>query len=71
MQASNDVAQNAVAVSSDGKPYHCGTLSYTKAGLFVLFAWLLWGDFCFTMMETVVPSIMPLKMKALGCLLLI
>ena len=67
MQASNDVAQNAVAVSSDGKPYHCGTLSYTKAGLFVLFAWLLWGDFCFTMMEAVVPSIMPLKMKALGC----
>ncbi len=67
MNISPPVTQNAVAVSSDGKPYHCGTLSYTKAGLFVLFAWLLWGDFCFTMMETVVPSIMPLKMKALGC----
>ena len=67
MNISPPVAQNTVAVSSDGKPYHCGTLSYTKAGLFVLFAWLLWGDFCFTMMEAVVPSIMPLKMKALGC----
>ena len=36
-------------------------------GLFVLFAWLLWGDFCFTMMEAVVPSILPLKLKGLGC----
>ncbi len=36
-------------------------------GLFILFAWLLWGDFCFTMMEAVVPSILPLKLKDLGC----
>ena len=47
--------------------YHCGTLTYTKAGLLALFAWLLWGDFCFTLMETVVPTILPLKLKALGC----
>jgi len=33
----------------------------------MLFAWLLWGDFCFTLMESVVPSILPLKLKALGC----
>lgn len=46
--------------------YRCGTLVYTKRGLVMLFAWLLWGDFCFTMMETVVPSIMPLKLRALG-----
>ena len=50
-----------------GKAYHCGTLTYTKVGLFALFAWLLWGDFCYTMMETVVPSILPLKLKSLGC----
>ena len=49
------------------KTFHCGTLTYTKMGLFVLFAWLLWGDFCFTMMEAVVPSILPLKLKGLGC----
>jgi len=49
------------------RTYHCGTLTYTKAGVFVLFAWLLWGDFCFTMMESVVPSILPLKLKGLGC----
>ena len=53
--------------SEKEKTYHCGTLTYTKVGLFVLFAWLLWGDFCFTMMEAVVPSILPLKLKDLGC----
>jgi len=47
--------------------YHCGTLSYTKIGLVSLFAWLLWGDFCFTLMESVVPSVLPLKLKDLGC----
>lgn len=31
-----------------------------------LFAWLLWGDFCFTIMEAVVPSIIPLKLQSLG-----
>ena len=30
------------------KVYRCGTLTYTKVGLFMMFAWLLWGDFCFT-----------------------
>jgi hypothetical protein len=49
------------------KTYHCGTLTYTKAGLFAVFAWLLWGDFCLTLMESVVPTILPLKLKALGC----
>lgn len=53
--------------SENVKTYHCGTLTYTKMSLTILFAWLLWGDFCFTLMETVVPSILPLKLKALGC----
>jgi len=46
--------------------YRVGTLSYTKAGLLVVGAWLLWGDFCLMLMETVVPSIIPLKLKSLG-----
>ncbi len=61
------VSPNTITVPPGGKTYHCGTLTYTKMGLFVLFAWLLWGDFCFTMMEAVVPSILPLKLKDLGC----
>lgn len=46
--------------------YHCGTLVYTKRGLMVLFCWLLWGEFCFNLMETIVPSIVPLKLQSLG-----
>ena len=53
-------------VGSEEKTYHCGTLSYTKKGLFVLIGWLLWGDFCVTLMDAVVPSIIPLKLNSLG-----
>ena len=67
MHVSPSVSQDIVTVQLGSKTYHCGTLTYTKMGLFVLFAWLLWGDFCFTMMEAVVPSILPLKLKDLGC----
>jgi maltose/moltooligosaccharide transporter len=49
------------------KPFRCGTLTYTKMGVTALFAWLLWGDFCFTVMEAVGPSVLPLKLKSLGC----
>lgn len=45
--------------------FRAGTLVYTRAGLAMTFVWLLWGDFCFTLMEQVIPSIMPLKLKAL------
>jgi hypothetical protein len=53
--------------SASAKTYRCGTLTYTKFGLAALFSWLLWGDFCYTMMESVVPSIVPLKLKDLNC----
>lgn len=59
----------AAPSTTDGKGsdrYKVGTLTYTKAGLVTLFAYLLWGDFCFTLMETVVPSVMPLKFSAIG-----
>ena len=49
---------------SGGKTFHCGTLTYTKVALAATFAWLLWGDFCFTLMESVVPTLLPLKLKA-------
>ena len=50
-----------------GKPAHtykCGTLRYTKVTLVTLFAWLLWGDFCFSLMEVVVPALVPLHLKS-------
>lgn len=33
--------------------FRVGTLLYSRAGLFMLFGWLLWGDFCFTLFETI------------------
>jgi MFS family permease len=48
------------------KQFSVGTLVYSRAGLAWLFTWLLWGDFCFTMMETVVPSIVPLRLRELN-----
>jgi len=47
-------------------PFRVGTLRYTHAGLISLFFWLLWGDFVFILMESVMPSIVPLKLHALG-----
>ena len=47
------------------KTFRAGSLTYTAAGLGLLFFWLLWGDFCFTLMETVWYSIVPLKIKEL------
>jgi maltose/moltooligosaccharide transporter len=49
---------------SDGL-YRVGTLTYTKAGLAMLCVWLLWGDFCYTVMEGVTPSLIPVKLNEL------
>ena len=46
--------------------YRVGTLAYTRAALVTLFVYLLWGDFCFTVMETVVPSVLPIVLKNAG-----
>src|SRR4051812_19523456 len=44
--------------------YTCGTLTYTRAGLIAIFAWLLWGDFCFTLMESI-SSVIQVNLKSL------
>lgn len=46
--------------------YRCGTLVYSKAGLFVLFSWMLWGDFCFSLMGEIWRNILPLVLKSEG-----
>ncbi len=46
--------------------FRCGHLVYTKVGLFTLFTWLLWGDFCFSLMENIWPNILPLMLKSQG-----
>ncbi len=46
--------------------YTAGSLVYTKAGLVALFGWLLWGDFILTLMERVMPSLLPVLLKTHG-----
>ena len=66
MRSDSITPDQAHAEARHRKFYHCGTLAYTTVGVAILFGWLLWGDFCFTLMDSVVPSILPLKLKDLG-----
>ncbi|MEI8311216.1 MAG: hypothetical protein WCH98_10720 [Verrucomicrobiota bacterium] len=55
----------AAAHTKDPARLHVGTLRYTMAGLLWVFVWLLWGDFCFTVMEYVNSQIVPLRLREL------
>ncbi len=46
--------------------FRVGTLVYSRAGLVTLFAWLLWGDFVYTLMENVMPSLLPMVLRDNG-----
>lgn len=43
--------------------YRVGTLVYTMPTLLVTMMWLLWGDLCFSLMESVFPAVVPLMLK--------
>jgi MFS family permease len=43
-----------------------GTLRYSAFGLFVVFFWLLWGDFVVTLLDGNVPGILFVKLNQLG-----
>jgi MFS family permease len=45
------------------KVWHVGTLTYTTAGLVVLFCWLLWGDFAWSMKERSVSQVVQLLLR--------
>lgn len=55
-----------VAIIYDPSRFRVGTLIYSRAGLITLFAWLLWGDFVYTLMESVMPSLLPLVLRDNG-----
>jgi len=66
MNIPQPVASTPAAVAGQGDPrMRVGTLQYTTASLMALFVWLLWGDFCFTVMEYVNNSIVPLLLRQL------
>jgi MFS family permease len=46
-----------------GKTWSAGTLTYTSAGLVVLFAWLLFGDFAYWMRERSAAPVAQLMLK--------
>ncbi len=48
------------------KLWHVGTLTYTGGALAVLFCWLLWGDFAWSMKERAIGPIMPLLLDTHG-----
>lgn len=48
------------------KVWRVGTLVYTRTALLSVFFWMLWGDFCLTIMESVIPRLVPLQLKDLG-----
>jgi maltose/moltooligosaccharide transporter len=45
------------------KVWRAGTLTYTTAGLVVLFSWLLWGDFAWSMKERTMGPVLQLMLK--------
>jgi MFS family permease len=49
-----------------GFAFTVGTLVYSRSGLIVLFSWLLWGDFVFTLMYNTMPSLLPVLLKGHG-----
>ncbi len=51
MSDSSHPKSQPVLEEQDGK-YHCGTLAYTKAGLVSLFSWMIWGNLCFGLFES-------------------
>ncbi len=54
------------AAPSGPKIYKNGTLRYTMFGLFMLFFWLLWGDFANAMFDGHLFEVLQYKLKDLG-----
>jgi MFS family permease len=48
------------------KIWSAGTLTYTTTGLVVLFCWLLWGDFAWSMKDRAIPPIVQLLLSKFG-----
>jgi len=46
--------------------YTVGTLKYNNWGLIAIFFWVLWGDFCFSLLGSIFGAIFPLQLNALG-----
>ena len=63
--ASGDPLPLEYAQAGQPKRWTVGTLTYTTAGVIVLFAWLLCGDFAWQMKERAIVPVAQLAMRAL------
>lgn len=54
--------------NEDGSPrlWSVGTLTYTSGAVAILFCWLLWGDFAWSLKERAAGSVATLMIKSLG-----
>lgn len=69
MSTSSAKSPETPATSSPTQPplWHAGSLSYGKGALILLFFWLLWGDFTFTLIkDRSIPVIVQLLLKKHG-----
>jgi maltose/moltooligosaccharide transporter len=53
-------------LASTRPEFQIGTLRYTGFGLIMVFVWLLWGDFCFTLLDQNIPNLLPIKLNQIG-----
>ena len=51
---------------SKGRTWRNGTLVYTAGGLAVLFLWLMWGDFAYSMKDRATGTVAALMLKKFG-----
>lgn len=51
-------------MKNKNKTWRAGTLTYSAAGLVVLFGWLLWGDFAWSMKERAVNMVATLMVRS-------
>jgi len=66
MQDSPPGPVSSIPVAETPKRWRVGTLEYTAGGLAVLFFWLLWGDFAWSLKERAIPSVLQLLLKKHG-----
>lgn len=59
----NQSDADASTSGASEKTWQVGTLTYTASGLTVLFFWLLWGDFAWSLKERAVPAVVQLLLK--------
>ncbi len=60
----DQLQENIPGTAPQKKIWHAGTLTYTTAGVVLLFFWLLWGDFAWSMKERTVGQVATLLVKS-------